>query len=813
MMAEITDPSLIAILEQPQTKINETEAAGIGAGDLDKVRIEALNKIKLARSLKERSKNGWFATGFGAETAAGLGGWTTAGSVQKDVSTLSAAGALQNIMELTEKLGKNPLTPISNTDFKALGDSIANLDIGQPDEQFQRNVTTIEDMYKRAYEGAGGKSLEEDLKALGDGPDQAPAAEEESSPAAATQPPEDQGPPALGLSFDEKGNVIYSDTAEGVAKADDTGIIGEKGGTHRVRNPAMAGANGTINAMLKDKSPNEEIVAYLRGKGLDEPKINRVMAQIRDVRTWQQRNPGYRGDFNVDVEHYEAPNTAWQNFVGSDVGAAAGAVTDAFTGFNLDSLAGALGKDPEEVRKAMAAVQAAHPKSATAGTIIGGVIAALGAEAAAAKSGLTGWLRTGAADMAYGSLAGAGATDKAPDGSDATAVDRLIGAGKGAAAATAGGFAGQTVASGFRGVRDPYVRQVNIQGIPTTLGQQYGGSRIGGIVKRTEDRIAGLPIIGDIINARRVEGITKFNERAFDRALEPIGIKAGGRVGEEAVDFAQEKISDAFDAALKGKTVAADVGFANDLSKAFGGAKGLPRIGDELADNIKTIMEPYMKGSTISGEAMQQMSRELRDLKAGYMTDPMKHRIGKAIDETEEAIFGMFRRQAPDVLPAYNRAKVAQRRLYTLADAVNAAKNKEGIFMPSQLGNADRKATVKTEGKVAAARGRGQFQDLQRAAQQVLPSQIPDSGTAGRIIIPGIALGVGGGSDAAGLTEGGGTTLAGILSLAYTRAGQRILTKPGRGGTGRVGRALSSDPARKALTAAGASAGVGLATQ
>jgi hypothetical protein len=502
--------------------------------------------------------------------------------------------------------------------------------------------------------------------------------------------------------------------------------------------------------------------------------------------------------------------------MGSDVGAALTSAGDASTAFALPKIAGLAGADPNEVQSAIQASEAAHPKSALAGTVAGGAGTALGIEAGLAKAGVTPVVRPLLADALYGGTAGAVTTDTNSEGQPATAMDRLKGAGEGAAAALAGNIVGQGLAATAKGIgsaaKDPYVAAVNEAGIPTTIGQQYSG-KLGGILKRTEDRIAGLPVIGDIINARRVEGIKKFNVKSFDHALDPIGVKVGNRIGEDAVDFAQDKISDAFESALKGKHVASDPVFVTDLTDAVHGVRSLPRVGEEVADNVRVILEPYMKGSTIDGQAMQQISRELRDLKASYMSDPLKRRIGTEIDQVENSIFGLFKRQAPEVLPAYNKAKVAQRRLYTLADAVNKAKNKEGIFMPHQLGQADRAATIKTEGKVNAARGRGQFHDLQRAAQQVLPSQIPDSGTAGRLIIPGIALGAGGIGDESGVTHGAGTTLAAILTLAYSRAGQRLLTKPGRGVGGAVGKILTSDKTRRALTASGTATGAALATQ
>ena len=131
------------------------------------VREESRQKIRLIDSLTKRSKDGWFATGFGAETAAKFNG-TTAADVSKDVTTVAASGALQRIMEMARNNGgKNPLTPLSNTDFQALGQSIANLDPTQSDEQFQRNLKAYRDIYIRAFKAAGGKTNKPAAKGQG----------------------------------------------------------------------------------------------------------------------------------------------------------------------------------------------------------------------------------------------------------------------------------------------------------------------------------------------------------------------------------------------------------------------------------------------------------------------------------------------------------------------------------------------------------------------------------------------------------------------------------------------------------------------
>ncbi|WP_372732234.1 hypothetical protein [Novosphingobium sp.] len=137
--------------------------------DLELIRNEAIDKIRLARSLRQRSRTGLFTTGLGAGLARNIGG-TAAYDVNADVETLKSAGALQRIMELAQASGgKNPLTPLSNSDFKALSDSLANLDTAQSDEQFERNVKRVEDLYERAFRSAGGGDLEAALQGSGTG--------------------------------------------------------------------------------------------------------------------------------------------------------------------------------------------------------------------------------------------------------------------------------------------------------------------------------------------------------------------------------------------------------------------------------------------------------------------------------------------------------------------------------------------------------------------------------------------------------------------------------------------------------------------
>jgi len=81
-------------------------------------------------------------------------------------------------------------------------------------------------------------------------------------------------------------------------------------------------------------------------------------------------------------------------------------------------------------------------------------------------------------------------------------------------------------------------------------------------------------------------------------------------------------------------------------------------------------------------------------------------------------------------MPAYNDAKGAFSRLAPFEKARIGAINQEAIT-PAQLSRAVTTNTGKFGGRAAAARG-DNLTDLMRYGQEVLPSTVPNSGTADR---------------------------------------------------------------------------------
>lgn len=595
------------------------------------------------------------------------------------------------------------------------------------------------------------------------------------------------------------------------------------GDTRTVQDDSLAAVADEYRQRLVAGQRAGEIIPWLRSQGVSGETLSQVAQQIRH----RDNNPGFDpNQYSIDFTK-EVPVTTTEKVAnaigGSALGGYVAGAGNFLSGNNMDSLAGMMGANPDDINQALGIIQEQSPNAYAVGEITGGVAGALGTEALIGARIASPVLRSLVADGTYGGFVGAGASDYNEDGSSATALDRVAGAGTGGLAGLIGSYAGNKVGGGLarvgRGVTDASVQAMQDAGVPMTLGQIASRSgKAGEILKAVEDRAMSIPGVGDMIRTRRNEGLDRFNTKAFDMALEPIRETVGNKTGEEAMQAAHDAVSAAYERALAGKVAVADPTFATDLTNAVTRVMSLKRIGGEVAEGVEEILQPYMNGNALDGAAMQQISRELRGLKAAYGKDPMASRIGKALDSVEDSVFGLFERQTPEVVPAYEAARKAARRLYTLEDAVLKGKNTEGKFTPAQLGMADRQATSRYGGKRAAATGKGEFHDYQRDAQNVLPSQYPDSGTAGRIAqiaLPGAIAGSGAGIGyAAGDPQGGaatGLTLAAVLTGAYSKAGQRVLTKPFRGS--KAVQAVSGPRVRRAISATGAASAASLANQ
>jgi hypothetical protein len=334
-----------------------------------------------------------------------------------------------------------------------------------------------------------------------------------------------------------------------------------------------------------------------------------------------------------------------------------------------------------------------------------------------------------------------------------------------------GGKVGDVALKGAARVIAPKVRsavqKLMAEGVELTPGQIKGG-----VAQRVEDSATSIPILGDSINAAKRRSLEGFNKAAVNRVLEPIGQKLPDAVaaGHDAVAHAQAAMDAAYTAVLPKLTVVADNKFASEMTNLRNLSSNLtPDAAKQVGGILDTIETSFSPGAkAMSGETMKTIDSELGRLARAYRSSAVGNErlVGQAISEAQNILRDTVERSNPaqaKVLKAINRGYA------NLVRVENAAsKAKDGVFTPAQLQTATR-VTDSSLRKKASARGTALMQDLATAGRQVLPSTVPDSGTAGRLITNALF-----GGGAAYLEP---NALVGALggAAAYTRPGVNAL--------------------------------------
>lgn len=560
-------------------------------------------------------------------------------------------------------------------------------------------------------------------------------------------------------------------------------------GMQTVADPTRLGVNDHVRALIGANHTAPEIVAYLNqiSPGLGDQRASDIASAV----SFRGQNPSVAmSKYPISLQDNQIPlspirsavNTAAQSSVGAGVLGAA----DAVTGGYLDNMT----SNPALARAGMSAVASAHPYANLAGQVGGGALAAAGMQGGLGLAGLEGIGATRAADAGYGALYGSGTSDD----------NRLGGAIAGGTVGSLGGMFGRkltgAVGGALTGVQDAGKQYLQQAGIPTTIGGALGGG-----VKDIEDRLTSVPLVGSLIKGRQQAGYRGVQKSAFDQALAPIGASTNGVIGESGVASGLDAVGDAYKTALAGKSVSVDPTYAQNMGltphptggpTVPGMIASIPNadISKEVGAGVKDIISPMFNKGNLSGNDFQAIDRGLEKFKSGYANHPLYNQyIKPAIDAAGDQVEGLWDRQNPDTLDSYNAAKAAYRKMSVLADATNKGINTGGEFTPAQLGLADRSNTIRFGGRNAAASGDRSFTDLQRAAQDNLPSKLPTSGTAERAALPVLAgaLGAGGGYHEGGdehRTSGAGIgAAAGMAALglaggaAYSKPMQAMLTQ------------------------------------
>jgi hypothetical protein len=567
-----------------------------------------------------------------------------------------------------------------------------------------------------------------------------------------------------------------------------------KDGTKDVMDPAMKAIGGQVGRLIAAGAPDAQVVGFLRDAGVDPASTNIDEAlQFRRSKGFQQwKNANPHAAYPIGPEFYtkKVPLTGAQNFINktaqSPLGTFAINAGEGVTGNRLDNIAQALGgADPGTIRAGEEMLNAEHPVAAFAGNAAGQIMdeAALtaipgGRALAAMKYGRPGM------DVAYGAYSGSGASDDDP----------LSGAAAGAIGNFAAGRAGRAIQRGvgnaMTGIQDPVLDYLNNKGVSMTLGDMAKRAKNvpGRFIGWTEDRLAGLPGTDAVINTARKRGVEDFNRAMFKDAAPGIN-----GTGDEGLAKLGDAVSDAYKQALTGVTVQRDPAFETALTKAVAKGSKIPNLGQNFVHHIGQLEEILPPGAPVDGERLQAAFQLIKQAKADYKSGPMTGDMRAALTEVQNALKGMVGRQAKGVMPALAAADRlnANKKIVQGALKSPVSQRNDVLTTPERLNSASIQNTTKFGGQDRALSPDRPFYDLTTNAMQVLPNQIPDSGTAGRMaILPLLAAGATGvGATAGGFANGregaeqGSKYGAGLGMLAlglmplYSKGGQKVIQK------------------------------------
>lgn len=348
--------------------------------------------------------------------------------------------------------------------------------------------------------------------------------------------------------------------------------------------------------------------------------------------------------------------------------------------------------------------------------------------------------------------------------------------------------------------QDAQLALLRSEGVRPTIGQTLGGW-----ADKAEQKAMSIPFVGDAIAGARERAAGDLNRAVANRALAPIGEKLPeGKVGREAVGYVQGKLSEAYDDLLPRMKVQADQTFNQEI-KSLANMVKTGALDPKAAASFSRILKNDVLGkfqgqASLTGQTLKQVESDLSQQisRLGQSTDADQRLIGDALKEVQASLRSLAQRSNPDLAPQLKAINAGYANFKRMERAASSVAADDGVFSPAQLQSAV-KALDKSKDKGRFARGEALMQDLADAGRVRLGANVPNSGTADRL------MQIGTGAAALGNPLLTGATIAGG-SVAYSPAVQALL----RGlvanrGSGQTAQAISGllDKAAPVLAPAG----------
>lgn len=574
------------------------------------------------------------------------------------------------------------------------------------------------------------------------------------------------------LKLQNKPALSFSDylkqTAEAEAETPKVGEVAtEAGAIASKADPALAGTNAKVRAMLKAGVPQGVIVDYLNSvrPGLGDGAIPSLNA----VERWKSANPNYRGGFKVDLEKEYYKTSPAQSVFGQTALSAPGAyaiqAANALTAGNLANLTA----NPEEAKATISGLKETRPISSFLGELTG---YGLGA------ANVAGALRAAGAGIGSAGLGGeaifGGVTGATAAGEGNRIKGALTGGTLGVLGSAIGGYAPKLVADIVSPSISKEVQMAAKSDIPMSLGTMLGGK-----YKAFEERLANvIPFFDQQLQGISNEAAQLAQRKVFNEVLQPIGKKLPSSVGigEDAFRhmdelygkqyddlYAQMRFSNTPDVSQKiaelQKEVASRPGLTNDDVAQFG------------RDLKNAVIDPIKSSKNyLTGEEFGSMMSNLKTAKrSAYKRN---EGLGAAYNELQSILEdgAIASTKSQNVGKRYRDLSDSYRKYLIVQTAAKKPTGEVGEFTGTSL----RSAASPAEGAKAVTTGQADLTNLARMMQVVTPAGATGSQTT-RNMAMGALLAGGGGAYAVPQAVGPLAALTATAATPFIAAGTKTL--------------------------------------
>lgn len=589
---------------------------------------------------------------------------------------------------------------VSNADIAIVERAAANVDVSQTPDELQRNLLRLD---------AGVENLERKIA----------------------------GKPAI--SFEE----YMGELSKKEAAAPKVGEIATQAGEVASRkDPALAGTNAKVRAMLKAGVPQNVIVDYLNSvrPGLGDGAIPSLSA----VERWKAANPDYKGGFRVDLEKEYYRTTPTQSFIGRAATSAPGAyaiqAANTLTAGSLPSFTAR----PEETRAIISGLEETSPVSSTLGQVSGSLVGAAGPAAILRAAGLGAPLAGVAGEAVFG-----GATGAVAAGEGERAQGALTGAGLSVLGSALASGATKLVADIVSPAISKEVRLAAQSDVPMSLGTMLGGK-----YKAFEDRVASVaPFFDKKLRAINTEASDKAQRAVFNEVLAPVGEKLPDSVpvGTDAINyfsdpeegFFAKKYADLYSQMRYRKTP--------DQAKAINDLVSRVKQSGELDDDeikrftgivTKAVTNPIKRyKNQLNGEEFGNLMSDLKKIKrTSYKKSDA---LGSAINDLQGVLEegAIASTGSKEIGKRYRDLSDAYRRFLIVEKAASSTTGELGEFTGSQLLSAARTS----EGVRSTTAGRSSLANLANMMRTTTTPPAAGGGQLGGATTATLGLGAVGG--------------------------------------------------------------------